>query len=531
MGNKLVKILDCTLRDGGYCNNWDFGFDNTKYIIQKLVNAKIDIVECGFLSQKGNDVPGRTVFSNVSSLKRYLPEHKNGSEYVCMINYGEFNIAELEENDGTIDGVRVAFHKDDMPGALAMCAQIMEKGYDAYVQPMVTLSYSDFELLELVQAVNKMKAKALYIVDSFGVVRRKDLLRMYYLIDHNLHEDIAIGYHSHNNMQLAYSNAQALVEIRTSRLNIIDSSIFGMGRGAGNLNTELFVEYVNDALQTDYKVFPLLQVIDNVLNKIYYSSYWGYSLPHYLSSKNNCHPNYASYLSDKNTLSIEAISEILGQIPMKNKINFSKTIIETLYLNYQQTFFDDKQTLAALEQQLSQKEVMIIAPGKSLDEYETAIKQAITKDMIVFSVNFLPEQFHPDYIFISNSKRYDQFINKNKYSGSNVIITSNINDDLFAGKINYGSLRNNTEGVEDNATLLLLRLLIKTGAKSVKIAGFDGYAHSAVQNYVDKDMSINTSSEYIEILNTGIAAELCKLMQEIYIEFITPTKYDCKRTV
>lgn len=527
MENNSVKILDCTLRDGGYCNNWNFGLKNTQYIIRKLISAEIDIVECGFLSQKKQSTRENTIFDTVSSIKEILPEARNHTEFVCMINYGEYNIEDLEPYDGTsIDGIRVAFHKQDMESALNMCRDIKAKGYGVYVQPMVTLNYSDSEILRLIAKTNNLGVKALYIVDSFGVVRRRDLLRMYYLIDHNLDSDISIGYHSHNNLQLAYSNAQALSEIHSSRSKIIDSSVFGMGRGAGNLNTELFVEYLNDYIQTSYSVFPLLQIIDNVLNKIYYSNYWGYSLPHYLSSKYNCHPNYASYLSDKSTLTIEAIGEILGQIPMANKINFDKSVVEELYVSYQGSYVDDTETISKLEKELLEKNILILAPGKTIKTHRASIEQFIeNNNSTIISVNFVPPDYKADYGFFSNIKRYKQFSDSIKNCKTQIITTSNIKQSNSTYTVNYGSLRNNTKNVEDNVTLMLLRLLIKLGIKKVYVAGCDGYEPVITDNYADKDMSINTVKNYAEEINGGISSEIKKLGTNISIKFITPTKY------
>ena len=521
-----IKILDCTLRDGGYCNNWDFGSKNIRYITRKLVSAGIDIVECGFLSQKKQSTNENTIFGTVSSVKDALPEAKNSTEFVCMINYGEFNAEDLEPYDGTsIDGIRVAFHKQNMAQAIEMCHVIKSKGYGVYVQPMVTLNYTDSEIIELIEKVNELGPKALYIVDSFGVVRRRDLLRMYYLIDHNLHPSISIGYHSHNNLQLAYSNAQALSEIHSSRSKIIDSSVFGMGRGAGNLNTELFVEYLNDYIQTNYAVFPLLQIIDNVLNKIYYANYWGYSLPHYLSSKYNCHPNYASYLSDKSTLTIEAMGEILGQIPQENKINFDKTIVEKLYVAYQESFADDAEVLGNLERLLLNKNILILAPGKTIKTNKADIERIIDeKQMTVISVNFVSDDYKSDYVFFSNIKRYNQFVGSLKDYLTQIITTSNIKENKDAYVVNYGSLRNNTKSVEDNVTLMLLKLLIKLGIKEVSVAGFDGYEPVITDNYADKDMSINTGNN-AETINAGISREIKKLSENITIDFLTPTKY------
>ena len=109
---------------------------------------------------------------------------------------------------------------------------------------MVSLSYTDEEFLDLIRRVNELEPYAFYIVDSFGMMKRKDLTRLFYLVEHNLNENIKIGFHSHNNMQLAYSNAQSLVDLHSDRELIIDASVYGMGRGAGNLNTELFVQYM-----------------------------------------------------------------------------------------------------------------------------------------------------------------------------------------------------------------------------------------------------------------------------------------------
>ena len=165
--------------------------------------------------------------------------------------------------------------------ALELCRGIKGKGYKVFIQAMVSLNYTDEEFLELIRRVNEFRPYAFYIVDSFGVMKKKDLVRLFYLVEHNLHEEILVGFHSHNNMQLSYSNAQTLADIHTERDLIIDSSVYGMGRGAGNLNTELFVEYLNDAFGKSYRRQPLLEIIDTVLEGFYRRDGWGYSLPNY----------------------------------------------------------------------------------------------------------------------------------------------------------------------------------------------------------------------------------------------------------
>lgn len=105
--------------------------------------------------------------------------------------------------------------------------KVKEKGYKVFVQAMVSVAYTDEEFLELISRVNEIEPYAFYIVDSFGMMKRKDLTRLFYIVEHNLKPCIWIGFHSHNNLQLAYSNAQSLVDMQTNRKLIVDSSVYG----------------------------------------------------------------------------------------------------------------------------------------------------------------------------------------------------------------------------------------------------------------------------------------------------------------
>lgn len=303
-----VHVLDCTLRDGGYCNGWEFGYGNVKKIIAGLLEAGIDVVECGFLTDRVTYAPDITKFTDVSQLCGILPEKHAGTMFVLMVNYGEYDADKLPPcGESCIDGIRVAFHKEELVGAFALCGRIKAKGYKVFLQPMVSLNYTDAEFLSLVGYANQLAPYAFYIVDSFGVMKGKELARLFYMVEHNLAKGICVGFHSHNNMQLSYSNAQALVAMQTDRELLIDSSVYGMGRGAGNLNTELFVDYLNGTMGTSYRLAPLLGIIDEVLNRFYQENYWGYSLPNYISAVHNAHPNYAGFLDQRKTLTIEGM--------------------------------------------------------------------------------------------------------------------------------------------------------------------------------------------------------------------------------
>lgn len=520
-----VYVLDCTLRDGGYTNKWQFGKENIKDIIASLSYASIDIIECGFLTNKYQWNENASLFDSIERISEYLPSKEDRSLKVCMINYGDYDVSKIPvHRQGYVDGIRVAFHKKDMEGALEVCRTIKAKGYKLFIQPMVSVSYSDSEFIDLIKKSNILKPFAFYIVDSFGVMKRKDLLRLFYLVDHNLSEDIFIGYHSHNNIQMAYSNSQTLVDLKIRRTLIIDSSVFGMGRGAGNLNTELFIEYLNEISGANYKIKHVLRIIDRVLNPIYANSSWGYSLPHYVSAMNNCHPNYASYLDNKNTLTVEDINEILFNLHSSKKNNFDKDYIEKQYIKYQNKDISDESTKKILADYVKDKTIIIIAPGSSINEEQKKIQDEISKDnSICITVNFKLEQFVADYVFVSNLRRYEAIKN---YDEAKIIETSNIksgNSDALI--VNYSDLLNDIEAVEDNSSMMLIKLLVSIGVKKIKLAGLDGYSHDIYDNFASKDLAFIKRASVMDAMNKGMEVMLNYFSNVVNIEFITTPRF------
>ncbi len=180
-----------------------------------------------------------------------------------------------------------------------------------------------------------------------------------------------------------------------------------MGRGAGNLNTELLVEYLNDNIGTSYTFKPLLTIIDEILNPFYQQNYWGYSLPNYLSAKHNTHPDYAGYLDAKKTLTVENMDEIFSMMDDAKRVNYDKEYIEELYIQYMATGQVQESHLAELRERIIGKKVLIIAPGKSsLEEKDKIIDCANQNDVITISVNFDYTEYNTDFIFLSNLRRF-----------------------------------------------------------------------------------------------------------------------------
>ncbi len=519
-----VHVLDCTLRDGGYCNQWQFGFENTKKITSGLIESGIDIIECGFLTQKVDYDKDVTKFNTVEQLSAVIPKNRNGRLFVAMMNYGEYNLDDLPVCDGTsIDGIRVAFHKKNMKEAVEVCKEIQSKGYKVFIQAMVSLSYTDEEFLSLINSVNEFKPYAFYIVDSFGMMKGKDLTRLFYMVEHNLSEDIWIGFHSHNNMQLAYSNAQTLVGVRTNRNLIIDSAVYGMGRGAGNLNTELFIEYLNDNYDKHYGLKPLLTIIDEILNDFYQKNYWGYSLPNYISAAHNAHPNYAGYLDDKKTLTVEDMNEIFDMMDEEKKISYDKAYIEDLYLRYMATGKVQEEHKEELKKILAGKTVVLVAPGKSsADEKEKVIEAVKSENTLLVSINSDYPYANTDFIFTSNLRRMKELGPDKK---GKCIVTSNIPADGVYLQTKYKDLLNSIEAVNDNAGLMSIKFLMMYGVSVIKLVGFDGYSHDVKENYADASMELITRNAVLDAINAGMVTVLKEYAKETTLSFLTTPKF------
>ena len=518
-----IQILDCTLRDGGYCNEWRFGRDNARKIILGLQEAGIEIIECGFLTNTVTYDPDVTKYTTVEQIGNVLPTNREGKIYVAMMNYGEYNMNNLPVCDGnSIDGIRVAFHKKNIFEALSICKQIKEKGYLVFIQAMVSLAYTDEEFLSLIHRVNEIKPYAFYIVDSFGMMKGKDLTRIFYVVEHNLNPDIWIGFHSHNNMQLAYSNAQQLTSVQTNRNLIIDSSVYGMGRGAGNLNTELFLEYLNENAKKSYEIKPILNIIDEILNEFYQQSYWGYSLPNYISASHNAHPNYAGYLDDKKTLTIEGMNDVFDMMDDDMKVSYDKAYIEELYLRYMDAGKVQDDHKFELSERLQNKRILLIAPGKSsVDEFEK-INDFIDEDTIIISINHSYGLLNSDYIFLSNLRRFRELEETNKYK---CIVTSNIPAEGVYLQTKYKSLLNTEEAVSDNAGLMAIRFLMDFKVKGIYLAGFDGYSHDVRENYGNSELAFITKNAVLDAMNIGMSNVLKDYRKTVNIEFVTTPRH------
>lgn len=523
MGN--VSILDCTLRDGGYINDWRFGKESIDFVLRKLDDSNIEFIEIGFIKDTDYD-PDRAVYPDVETINSVIPQiPTRSSKYVGMIDMSKpLSLDKIPKHvEGGIDAIRVIFKQDKINEGYAYIKEIIDRGYQAMVQLVSTDTYTDDELVDVVRKFNELNPFAVYIVDSLGLLMKRDFMRMAYIMDHNLSPDIYLGYHSHNNLQQARQNAEALVELGLKRDIIIDASVFGMGRGAGNLNEELFADYLNSYYGKHYRIEPLLEIIDGCLNDIYKNNFWGYSLPFYLSAKNKVHPNYAKFYNEKGTLTEKAFDELLKTISPEDSHIYSSELANKYYVQYMERYVDDRNSIESLSQELKGKDILAIAPGENIRKQSDIIHDFIEKNNpTIISISFKPDDIDVDYIFCSNLRKYENIMNNT----DKFLLTSNIQniDDNVEYLFNYDTYLSKHELIVDNSGLMLIKILRECGIKRLYLAGMDGYVFSPTDNRItDQYISQAITNEKI---NNSMSEEIIELRNDIEIIFITPSQYD-----
>ena len=520
MGN--IYLLDCTLRDGGYVNEWRFGEDTIKGFGKKIAMTGIKFYEVGFLKGDSYD-PDIAKFPTVESFKNVILPKSPDLVYVGMLDMSApVALESIPPYDGSsIDMIRVIFKKNKVDEAYVYCKKILELGYKLSVNFVGTDSYTDSEFINGILRFNELQPDAMAIVDTFGLIKKKQFLRLVYLADNNMAPGIALCYHGHNNLQQAFGNAESLVELNLKRDICIDACVFGMGRGAGNLNLELIAEYLNENYDTEYRIEPMLQIMDEYLKEFYTSKFWGYSLPLYLSASCHCHPNYAIYLEEKNSLTVKSFNELLNNIPDSDKASFSKEKAEKYYREYQENYIDDKKTVDSLADAFGGKDILILAPGKSLNDNKDKIA-SIASDAVTVAVNFNGGAFTPDFVFSSNMRRFAKMMGK---TDAKTIITSNMKEATGDYVVNYSSYSSTKPEIIDNSALMLMKLLMATGVKKVFVAGMDGYSAVNTTDYFDENLDYDFSSE-AELRNELISSEIREIAKHMKVEFVTPTNYD-----
>ena len=333
-GNTNINLLECTLRDGGqgleiankeHLSDIVFGDERLRACIRHLVQADIDIVELGYIDNNEFEGHPFSNFYNVEEISKFIPTNKNPRQlYVGLFTGPDVNLNDIPNwNESLVDGLRVILRYSQLEKSLEFCEGLTKKGYKTFIQPMLTMRYSDSELEMVIDRANSMKAYALYFVDSFGYMQSDDVERLFYFFNERLSPEIYLGFHAHNNLNLAFSNALKFLDIAFDRKVIIDSTSTGMGQGAGNLQTELILPYLNRQFGKNYNYDELLEVCD-LIEPMTSNPQWGYSVSWALPAVYNTAYKYSMVMRKIMGFSYSKINYVLQNIPSSMRHRYTR---------------------------------------------------------------------------------------------------------------------------------------------------------------------------------------------------------------
>ena len=339
MNKSNISILDCTLRDGGFCledaAKYDiktklFSEKDMQFIIHKLATAKIDYMEIGAVELSNNDKSIYGIKNRIEDFSDYILTSEKKDAGQAVFFRGPDTPIEKVPNweKGICPIIRMCIRYSELEKSVEYCRMLREKGYQVSIQPMVTVRYTMEQLKYIFDAANEMEAFAVYFVDSYGYLTKEEVLNYFTLFDKNLGENIRIGFHGHNNMASAFSNAQELVELETTRKIIIDSCVMGMGQGAGNLQTELFTTYMNQ-FEARYDFDEILDICDYI-EQIKGFDLWGYSVDRLLPAIHKVAYKYSFALHHQYGVKFRDINRMLKEIPEEMRHRYTPENVRCL---------------------------------------------------------------------------------------------------------------------------------------------------------------------------------------------------------
>ncbi|MCR4694292.1 MAG: hypothetical protein K5773_03080 [Pseudobutyrivibrio sp.] len=527
------SILDCTLRDGAYIVNGNFGEKNISGIIAKLQDANIDLIECGWLKEN-EYIDGSSYFHVPNDLKKYVS--KKTKQFILMIDYNRYDCNKMpQKKEGDIDAIRVVFPVGKAVEGINVASTIRNKGYKVYLQLANTSGYTDAELINVSRLVNDFRPEAVSIVDTFGKMYPWDLSRMLTILDHNLDISIGIGFHSHNNQQLSFAMAIQFIEWSISaapeRRVIVDGTLCGMGRGAGNACTELLANYMNLKYKSSYDMDSLMDCIDLYMSEFITKFNWGYSIPYALAGMYGCHVNNVAYLIDKHRTKAKDMRNIFDSLDGNKRIVYDYDNLERVYKECTERKADDTYTRGWLFNTLKGKDVLLLLPGKSVETKRKEIEEFIEKKKpFVIGVNSYLAGYEYDMVFFNNDLKFEYFedIIKNNIDKLNILMTSNMDkyDNEKIYRIN-NPIGDSRWKYNNNSTIILLDLLKNIDNCNIYIAGFDGFLVDNQYASTALKANIQNSSEF-ELMQKELEQILkeFKMENSIDLNFITESPFE-----
>jgi len=490
--NSFFKVIDCTLRDGGYYNNWDFSKNLIQSYLSAMSKTNINYVELGFRNFKKNYPMGLTSYTDdslINSLK--IPKNINIG---VMINAGEFkknNLTPLNNLkilfptiNKKIKFVRFACHFSEVFFLSECISWLRQNGITVFVNIMQISEINNKEIKKICLFLEKNKIEAIYLADSLGSLRPNSLIKI--INKFKKYWKYELGLHAHNNLNLALKNSITAIK---NGFNWIDSTILGMGRGPGNLKTE-------DILKFSY---PRYILNTNKPKKKYFKSLknnykWGPNRYYKFAAQNKIHPTYIQEMLSDKRYNVTNYNNILKNL---KKSDSRKYHPHKLFLP-DNVFIGKPKGNWFPERDLFQKSILIFGPGESVLENKEKIEKFIkNNNLFVIGVNTSkgisenlvnlrtvchPKRIISDAFFhnhsrtaisMPNSMMPDKLKNFLQYQNK-IIFDFGLK---LNGKKQIKIFKNFCSIPRPLVIMYSLSIAVSGKAKKIFIAGFDGYKH------------------------------------------------------
>ena len=288
-----IKILDCTIRDGGLMNNHKFDDGIVKAVYDACVEGGIDYMELGYKASKNmfsTDEHGKWKFCSEDDLRSIVGENDTQLKLSVMADAEKTDYHEdiLPGDQSVLDMIRVAAYIHQIPTAIDMIKDAHDKGYETTLNLMAVSTVAEWELDRALELLSESEVDVLYMVDSFGALYSE---QVHYFIQKYLRyanrSGKTVGMHAHNNQQLAYANT---IEALIMGANLLDGSMAGLGRGAGNCPTELLIGFLHNP---KFHLRPVLRCIQERIERMRKELLWGFGIPYMITGLLNQHPRSA----------------------------------------------------------------------------------------------------------------------------------------------------------------------------------------------------------------------------------------------
>jgi len=376
---KTIKILDCTLRDGGYYNNWDFSKDLVNDYLKAISESGIKNVEIGFRSLKENKLNGPNFFSTdnyINILK--IPKNLNIG---VMVNVSELisfkqNYSKIldkifsNKDKSKINFVRLASHFSEIKEVVKICKIIKSKGYFVAINLMQITEQSEKNIIEASKEISQAKPDVLYFADSLGAMGTENVKT--YIRNLRTHWKGELGIHTHNNLGKAISNSISAIE---NGVTWIDSTVTGMGRGPGNSETEYLLIEMAKFSNKKYNLLPITRIIKKHFEQLKLRFKWGPNPFYYLAGKYGIHPTYIQEMISIKMDDLE-ILEAINQLKDGGGNKFDVNLVKSEF----QKPIKLKDGKWNPKSKINSKNVLLISSGPKFLEFKKEVEKYIIKN-------------------------------------------------------------------------------------------------------------------------------------------------------